>query len=258
MFWLDWLCAAMLGTFVVLVVIWWRRLRATDRERRPGWWAVLALLGSAALVWVARPYRAEKILIAQHDVIPMKQNVPGLPRVISLWLSKLRMHPTEVSNWSSGEGLSRRKLASSEELRAAMRLLAVCKPRVFTLSCSQLDDFRPLNELRGLEHLYLYGTVQSNAPLPRLPSVRELRTGGCKFTDFQDVAAIAPNATVLRINNYGFQDVNVSGLEKMRRLEHLDIRHCQVIGNKTDEILDRIPRVDRYQDWGIEGLRDLR
>jgi hypothetical protein len=254
MFWFDLACAALLLAVLVSGVRWLWRLRALKRGSASSWWSVLMLLGSGALVWKGRPYVAEQILIAKHDIIPMKQNIRGLPRGLSTWLMRLGIHPVEVMNWSSGEGLSRRKLASTEELRAAMRLLAVCKPRVFTLSCSQLGDFRPLNELRGLEQLYLYGTILPEAPLPQLASVGELRTTGCKFTDFQNVAAIAPNATVLRVNELAIREVNVRGLEKLQRLEHLDIRYCQVVGHGVDEILDRIPRVQRYHDQGIRNL----
>ena len=255
MLWLDLLCAGLLATVVVTGAIWLRRLRLSEPRGWPGWSAVFAFFGSAALVWTGRPFLAEIILITKHDVVPMKQHVKGLPKVISAWLMRQRLHPTEATNWSSGEGLSRRKLASSEELLAAMRLLAVCKPRVFTLSCSQLSDFRPLNELRGLEQLYLYGTIQPDAPLPHLPNVRELRTGGCKFTDFRAVAAIAPNATVLRVNESSLHDVNISGLQKLPQLQHLDIRYCKVIGAGMDEILQRIPRVQQFHDWGTEELR---
>lgn len=248
--WLDLICAALLAMAFVSGSIWLRRLRASEPRSRLGWTSMFALLASAALVWTGRPYLAETILITKHNIIPMKRHVEGLPKIVSIWLRKQRLHPTEVENWSSGEGLSRRKLDSPEELLAAMRLLAVCKPRVFTLSCSQLSDFRPLNQLRGLEELYLYGTIQPDAPLPHLPSVRELRTGGCKFADFRAVASIAPNASVLRVNESTLHDVNIIGLEKLTRLEQLDIRYCKVVGNGMDELLLRIPRVQQFHDWG--------
>jgi hypothetical protein len=244
--WLDLFCAALLFVVICTGPIWLCRFRASKPGDWPGWCAAIALLVAAGLVWAARPWLAERILVRTYDIQPMKQTVGGIPLAISTWLRKMGMQPTQVSNWSSGEGLSKRKLARTEDLRAAMRLLAVCKPRVFTLSCSQLLDFRPLTELRTLEELYLYGTIEADAPLPYLPSVRELRTGGCKFVDFAGIAAMVPQVTVLRISEYP-GGLNVRGLEKLERLEHLDIRHCPLSGAGVEDALRQIPRVSGWR-----------
>ena len=96
--------------------------------------------------------------------------------------------------------------------------------------------------------LYLYGTIQANAPLPQLSSVRELRITGCKLADFNQVVTMTPQVTVLRISEYP-TGLNVAGIENLRHLKHLDIRHCSVTGRGIEEALRRIPRVDRFTGW---------